>query len=337
MTEHAWFTSSNPVLMLAQISGQANRRKLRLFACACCRRVEQLFADSHCQRTLETIETLAQNGKSSEAVIAAVHLAEQAESRAFGTVRAAARAVATAWATPEHSRSAAALASGDPDREAEIHADLLREIFGNPFRSEPIKLSWLHWNDGCVDRMARTIYHERRFEDMPILGDALEEAGCTSEAMLAHCRRPFPHVLGCWVLDALIGAPVWCATRGSAASAYTIERAADGKGEYIRQTSSRDSFARLSIHIESMGSAGPVSFVNAAPVEANAHRWLEAIENGIRAYLEGQAALGRRLCAIRIALTSVVEQPVDSHERAFQEAASRAMTAAFESGRLRLV
>jgi hypothetical protein len=53
--------------------------------------------------------------------------------------------------------------------------------------------------------LARTAYEERRFEDLPLLADALEEAGCTDEAILSHLRGPGPHVRGCWALDLVLG------------------------------------------------------------------------------------------------------------------------------------
>jgi hypothetical protein len=53
--------------------------------------------------------------------------------------------------------------------------------------------------------MAQAIYNDRRFSDLPILADALEEAGCTDPDILTHCRGPGPHVRGCWVIDLLLG------------------------------------------------------------------------------------------------------------------------------------
>jgi hypothetical protein len=85
-----------------------------------------------------------------------------------------------------------------------VRADLLRDIFGNPWRREAIDPSALTWNAGTVHHLAQHIYDERRFSDMNILADALLDAGCTSENLVSHCRTPKPHVRGCWVIDALL-------------------------------------------------------------------------------------------------------------------------------------
>jgi hypothetical protein len=83
---------------------------------------------------------------------------------------------------------------------------LLRDLIGDPFRPAPaVDPSWLAWNDGTVAKLAAAIYEERRFADLPILADALEDAGCSDAAILAHCRGPGEHVRGCWVVDLLTG------------------------------------------------------------------------------------------------------------------------------------
>ena len=83
----------------------------------------------------------------------------------------------------------------------------LRDIFANPFRHAQLDPTWLHWNAGTIVKLAQTIYDDRHFDDLPILADALEEAGCTEPAILEHCRGPGPHVRGCWVVDLLLGKP----------------------------------------------------------------------------------------------------------------------------------
>jgi hypothetical protein len=84
-----------------------------------------------------------------------------------------------------------------------IHA--MREVIGNPFRPVAINPAWLNWNDGTVRKVAQAIYDERAFDRLPILADALEEAGCTNTDILNHCRQPRNHVRGCWVVDLILG------------------------------------------------------------------------------------------------------------------------------------
>jgi hypothetical protein len=90
----------------------------------------------------------------------------------------------------------------DPDGERAAQAHLLRDIFGNPFGPVRVDPSWA---TATVTDLATTIYEERAFDRMPILADALEEAGCDNAAILSHCRGPGPHVRGCWVVDLVTG------------------------------------------------------------------------------------------------------------------------------------
>jgi hypothetical protein len=88
--------------------------------------------------------------------------------------------------------------------ESRGQADLLRCIFGDVFRQVRIDAAWLTWNAGTVVKLARTIYDEGRWGDLPVLADALMEAGCQDETILEHCRKG-PHAKGCFVIDALLG------------------------------------------------------------------------------------------------------------------------------------
>jgi hypothetical protein len=76
--------------------------------------------------------------------------------------------------------------------------DLLRDILGDPFR--PVLFA-PRWRSDTAAGLAEGIYQERAFDRLPILADALEEAGCDDERVLAHCRGPGRHARGCWVVD----------------------------------------------------------------------------------------------------------------------------------------
>jgi hypothetical protein len=79
---------------------------------------------------------------------------------------------------------------------------LLRDIFGNPFRPVAVDPAWLMSD---VRILAEGVYQERAFDLLPILADALQDAGCENDAVLGHCRQPCEHVRGCWVVDLLLG------------------------------------------------------------------------------------------------------------------------------------
>jgi hypothetical protein len=81
--------------------------------------------------------------------------------------------------------------------------DLLRDIMGNPFHAVTVDPAWLTWRGGTIPKLSLAIYNGRRFSDLPVLADALEEAGCTESNVLKHCRRPGRHVRGCWAVDLL--------------------------------------------------------------------------------------------------------------------------------------
>ncbi|MBL8795193.1 MAG: hypothetical protein JNM56_14910 [Planctomycetia bacterium] len=78
---------------------------------------------------------------------------------------------------------------------------LFRDLFGNPFRPVTVNPAWL---TSAVVSLAQAIYDERAFDRLPILADALEDAGCDHADILNHCRQPGEHVRGCWVVDLLL-------------------------------------------------------------------------------------------------------------------------------------
>ena len=87
-------------------------------------------------------------------------------------------------------------------RTSRHRADLVRDVFGNPFRT-------VAWNPACrsptVVGLAGAIYGDGAFDRLPILADALEDAGCGNLDVLSHCRADTPHARGCWVVDFILG------------------------------------------------------------------------------------------------------------------------------------
>ena len=78
------------------------------------------------------------------------------------------------------------------------------EIFGIPYHTVILDRAWFTWNGGAIPKLAQTIYDQLAFDQMPVLADALTEAGCNNEDMLARCWSGGKHVRGCWVVDLLL-------------------------------------------------------------------------------------------------------------------------------------
>src|SRR5262249_17997472 len=109
----------------------------------------------------------------------------------------AARAIR--WELP---RTDAASGASREAAECAEQCGIVRDIFGNPFRRVTAKSAWL---TSTVTALAREAYQTQNFSRMPILADALQDAGCEDAGVLAHCRGPGPHVRGCWVVDLVLG------------------------------------------------------------------------------------------------------------------------------------
>jgi hypothetical protein len=237
MTEAEWLACTQPDLMLEYLKGKASERKLRLFACACCRRIWHLIDDERGRRFIELTELFVDGDVDAKDMDEAKRAAgsaywSRAPSRGVGSAESHAYFAvsivadvnsplqvvlynvmggAVAAAVPRNEelhgpsvdsqgRSIAAIGS-----ESAAQAFYLRDLIGNPFRFVAIEQVSLRWNDGTVPKIAQTIYDERAFDRMPILADALEDAGCHNADILNHCRSGGDHVRGCWVVDLLLG------------------------------------------------------------------------------------------------------------------------------------
>ena len=87
-------------------------------------------------------------------------------------------------------------------RASALLCPLIRDVFGNPFRHVAFDP---RWRTADTVGLARGIYEERAFDRLPLLADALMDAGCDEDQLLAHCRSDGPHVRGCWVVDLVLG------------------------------------------------------------------------------------------------------------------------------------
>jgi len=218
MTESEWLACTDPTPMLDFLRGKASDRKLRLFAVACSLRLAKI--DEHSRLAILVAERYSDGLASRQeldAAQAAVH--DYCVDCPWDVGREVAEVAAwVAWEVAEEGAEPAAAAAArvpsyDPNEEsgwsetmyyAECRAqsDLLRCVIGNPFRPVTLYPAWLH---PTVPALAQAIYDDRAFDRLPMLADALEDAGCTNQEILNHCRQSREHVRGCWAVDLLLG------------------------------------------------------------------------------------------------------------------------------------
>jgi hypothetical protein len=219
MTEVEWLNGTYLGALVQHVRGKASDRKMRLFACACVRQVWHLLEDGRSRQAVITAEEFADGQTTAERLTAARNAAQSAKDAVKASKWAVRDAANAAWVSCRvegevaasfaawNTRSSAARGADQTvmDSVMKGHCDLFREVFGNPYRPVGIDATWLTWGEGRVLQAAQTIYADRAFDRLPILADALEDAGCADAAILGHCRGGGEHVRGCWVVDLLLG------------------------------------------------------------------------------------------------------------------------------------
>jgi hypothetical protein len=227
MAEQEWLSATPTTLLefrdaLEFLKGKVSDRKLRLFAVACCRRIWHLSVPEDDHKAALVAEQFADGQATTAELTEAKELAHEASIKRFtydpfdavASLDAFHAASCTAtfaagfgveddtadYSYPDPKWEAASNAATASDTAA--HWLILRDIFGNPFRPVSLNPTWLL---PTVKNLANSIYTDRAFDRMPILADALEDAGCDNQDILNHCRQPGDHVRGCWVVDLVLG------------------------------------------------------------------------------------------------------------------------------------
>jgi hypothetical protein len=187
MTERGWLKSAAPREMLKALRKRASERKMRLFATACwCCRARDFVSFGGLREATRKAERMA-DGEF------------QPQKRDGTWVVFNKNPFTLARETSEIIENIGGKGNVPPAEQVA----LLREIFGNPFRPVAVDPAWL---TSDVLALARGIYEEKAFDRMPILADALQDAGCANEDVLTHCRDVTQlHVRGCWVVDLVLG------------------------------------------------------------------------------------------------------------------------------------
>jgi hypothetical protein len=215
VTEEEWLACRSYYAMLDYLSGYGSPRKLRLLACGCCRQ-PALFKMLQSQRA-DSLVDLAERFADGE--VTWQELASAADAAPAGHVSGgswrshnpvrlslasqAARAVRHC-AIEDAEEAAWGVARDGSNLLDSVTCDLIRDVFGTlQFHSVSVQSGWR--TDTTV-ALARQMYDSRDFGAMPILADALQDAGCNNADILSHCRdASATHVRGCWVTDLVLG------------------------------------------------------------------------------------------------------------------------------------
>jgi hypothetical protein len=217
MTEKQWLNAKSIEPLRDWWQGRRGRdafaRKERLFACACCRLWWDHLTDKRSRRAVEAAEAFA-DGFINKPALTRARTAAVRAARDVPTPRRGYSLEESVQIVPNLHRddvfvaTTCCLRDAAPDlglctqKESEAaQAALLRDILGNPFRTVAFSPAWR--TDTAVS-LAGQMYTAREFSAMPILADALQDAGCDNEDVLSHCRGTKNHVRGCWVVDLLL-------------------------------------------------------------------------------------------------------------------------------------
>lgn len=201
MTEAEWLSCDHPILLMRELDGAFSARKFRLLRGRTMQR--HAGTDLQCSAAVEVYERFADGEATEEQLERAREVLRSvggtcASIVARGLVPDGTPVSRAAW----DGYLARAAQRGEAPPANPEQCALIRDIFGNPFRRVTFSPEWR--TDTAV-ALARQMYESRDFGAMPILADALQEAGCDNEDILAHCRGPGPHVRGCWVVDLVLG------------------------------------------------------------------------------------------------------------------------------------
>jgi hypothetical protein len=238
MTEAEWERATDPQAMLTWLrdQGQLSERKARLFGLAVAQPLAPLLTDPRSRRILELMERVAEAipGRDPSHPSLAWHAAVETVGAAVRSATALSSLNASMWAAcaaycpglyagpgvdgvvPGFTQAldAAELAACEHEAEEGAGTDpaagdvatagyvrLLHDLFGNPFRPVAFDPAW---RTPTAVAIAQVAYDARDFAALPVLADALEEAGCDNAELLAHLRGPGPHARGCWAADLVL-------------------------------------------------------------------------------------------------------------------------------------
>jgi hypothetical protein len=212
VTEVEWLTATDPHALIRYALPSFSPRQFRLLAAGCVELVEHHTSYAACHHLLELGRASADDVSSTSRLRLARREVEPYAEQSWAwpahfqyTIHAF---YDLALDDPKEACEAVlrwvALASDTATEKYDQHLlSLVRDLAGNPFRPVAFDNAWL---TSDVIALASGAYHDRAFGRLPILADALQDAGCDNDDILTHCRDANGvHVRGCWVVDLVLG------------------------------------------------------------------------------------------------------------------------------------
>ncbi len=213
MTEKEWKEAKQPLLLVDSIPNEAQSiRRKRLAICGISR-VCYWSASIRCSDWIDFVEKYAE-GLISDNESIRLQMNDRIGSRAYNSSRL--RSLLYIATLRKFQLRNALTILKQESTQSNRASDVLRDIFGNPFR--PVAFD-PRWRTDTAVGIAQQMYDARDFNAMPILADALQDAGCEHADILNHCRNNqefgpvggvssgpnATHVRGCWVVDLVLG------------------------------------------------------------------------------------------------------------------------------------
>jgi hypothetical protein len=195
LTERDWFSPIGFQRALSHVRGNLSPRRERLLAVACCRLFPQFVDNAELRQIVSDAERMADGAPPTQVYC------DQNVYCLFGPWPNVLVTVRLLDRLNRRNRVQKATRRHQPGGDL-AYLCLLREIVGNPFRSNTFER---HWRTADTLGLARGIYEDRAFDRMPLLADALMDAGCADDKIISHCRTGGPHVRGCWLVDLVLG------------------------------------------------------------------------------------------------------------------------------------
>lgn len=206
MTEDEWLSCEDFSKLFEHLKSETiAHRKYRLFLTACCRIfLPDLLTNERTYRLIDMAERYADGSLGREELDRAKRVALAAVRDDYPLLDAAIRGIShglphrQAVDFPFFCLNSWDTSNFNPPTASQQRrlCDMIRDIF--PFHPITPDPSWL---TSTVVSLSQQMYDSRDFSTMPIMADALQDAGCDNPTILEHCRQPGSHVKGCYVVD----------------------------------------------------------------------------------------------------------------------------------------